>query len=160
VSDGIRIPREVAEAEGVPDDLNADVLEPYTIPDPGRRRLAGLIYICFAVVLGAAGFIANAGWWWAAGLLLIIAIWHFLAAWPLHVPQEEALRIAARSVNFAIGHASAAVTFVGWRSRPRWHVIVYSGEEPPARRALVEIDALNGTTVEEPYIEELGESAD
>ena len=38
---GIHIPREVAEAEGLPEELDANIVGPYRFPDPRRRRIAG-----------------------------------------------------------------------------------------------------------------------
>jgi hypothetical protein len=34
------------------------------------------------------------------------------------------------------------------RSRPTWRVFCYSAEEPPLRRGLVLVDAVNGTVLE------------
>jgi hypothetical protein len=36
----------------------------------------------------------------------------------------------------------------GWRSRPTWRVFCYSAEEPPTKRGLVLIDAIDGSQVE------------
>jgi hypothetical protein len=47
-----------------------------------------------------------------------------------------------------VGHASAAVRFAGWRSRPRWAVVLYSASDPPDERALVVVDAVAGDVVE------------
>ena len=38
---GIEVPEEVAEEEGLPEDLDASVLGPYTVPNVTRRRRAG-----------------------------------------------------------------------------------------------------------------------
>ena len=86
-----------------------------------------------------------------------IAGWIYLAlaAWPLRLGPEEALAVAASHVPFPVGHVSAAVTFVGLRAKPRWQVIVYSADEPPSRRALVQIDGVDGSLVDEVYTEEV-----
>jgi hypothetical protein len=84
---------------------------------------------------------------------LVLAVWQFVSAWPLNVDESEGLAIAGRAVDFPVGHASAAVTFKGIRSRPRWAVIVYSGTEPPDRRGLVVVDAVDGAIAEDVYIE-------
>jgi hypothetical protein len=63
------------------------------------------------------------------------------------------MTIAARAVDFPIGHSSASVRFHGWRSRPRWSVMLYSATEPPDQRALVVVDAVDGSIVETPYVE-------
>ena len=36
----------------------------------------------------------------------------------------------------------------GVRSRPTWRIFCYSAEEPPLRRGLVLVDAVNGSVVE------------
>ncbi len=63
------------------------------------------------------------------------------------------MRNAAAVVDFPIGHASAAIRFQGWRSRPRWSVLLYSAVDPPDRRALVLIDAITGDPIDLPYVE-------
>lgn len=147
--DGIHIDREVADAVAIEEDLDANVVGPYRFPDPIRRRVPALIYLALtalvAVVLDPL----------PALLPLVLAVWHGLASWPLHVEQEEALAKGATAVGFAVGHASAAVTFHGLRARPHWSVILYSAAEPPDQRALVAIDAVSGEILGEPYVEHL-----
>lgn len=154
--DGIRISKEVAEAEGVPDDLDSAVLGPYRFPSPIRRRTAALLYVAgaFLAALGALSGLAS-GFWVVAGGFLVLAYVHDRAAWPLVMEQEAALDSAATLVPFTVGHASAALGFVGLRSRPVWNVILYSGEEPPERRALVRLDATCGRQLDSTYIEGL-----
>lgn len=152
--DGIEIPREVAEKERVPEDLDSSKVGPYRFPDPRRRRTAAIAYLVLAVLVAVA--VPNsAGRWVAIGLAVALAGWHWLAAWPRKVEPEEALAKAAIDAPFPIGHASAALTFHGWRSRPRWHVVVYDSGEPPAQRALIVLDAVTGARVGEPYVEDI-----
>jgi len=87
--------------------------------------------------------------------LVALAAWNFASAWPLSVDETKALSVAGSVVDFPVGHASAAVTFRGFRSRPRWSVILYSAAEPPDQRALVVVDAVSGEVAEEPYVEEV-----
>ncbi len=152
--DGIYIPPEVAAAEALPDDLDASQVGPYRFPDPRRRRIAGWIYLglaaLFAVGLSSRPTLAG-----GLAIALGLAAWSFAAAWPMRVEDREALATAASHVPFPVGAVSAAVAFVGIRARPRWQVIVYSADDPPTRRALVQIDAVDGSLVEEPYIEEI-----
>lgn len=152
---GIYIPAEVAEREALPDELNADLTAEYRFPDPRRRRLAAWIYLGVTAATGVAAWQGNAGWWWGAGTAALMSAWHLLASWPLRIDQEEALRLAGREVGFAVGHASAAVGFSGWRSRPQWQVILYSAESPPVTRALVQLDGVDGRRVAEVYTEDL-----
>lgn len=152
ITDGIEIDRDLAEREGIPEDLDAGIVGPYRFPDPRRRSIAGWIYIGTAVVVGGLA-VSTPGYRVMAGLLVALAGWHFAAGWKLGIEQEEALDRSAKLVPFAVGHASAAITFHGLRSRPRWHVITYSADEPPTRRALVEFDAVSGDQLGEPYVE-------
>jgi len=149
----IQIPPEVAEAAQVPEDLDSGRLGPYRFPDPRRRRIGAYIYSA----LGLVGMLAlpGGGRWGFLMTTLVLAFWQWRAAWPLAVSPEQALRVAAAVAPFPIGHSSAAVTFHGLRARPRWHVILYDAGNPPAQRALVVIDAVDGRTVGEPYVEEL-----
>ncbi len=154
--DGIQIPEEVARQAGVPDDLDSAQLGPYRFPSPTRRKVGARILQTAALlsVLGALANLGN-GLWWMAVAFLALAYLHELAAWPLTVHQTEALDRAAAAVTFPVGHASAALGFVGFRSRPVWNVIVYSHESPPARRSLVRIDAVTGNLMDEVYTESL-----
>ena len=149
--EGIHIERELADSVEIEEELDASVIGPYSFPDPGRRRIAGW-------VLGVAGLVAvvaiDGGWFVGAGFALL-AIWQFLSAWPLAVDENQAMTVAGAAVDFPIGHASAAVRFHGWRSRPRWSVVLYSASEPPDQRALVVVDAVSGDVVEEPYVEDV-----
>ena len=152
--DGIEIPREVAEQEQVPEDLDSTRVGPYRFPDPRRRRTAAIAYLVLAVLVVVA--VPNSpGRWVAVALAAALAWWHWLAAWSRKIEPEGALAKAAIDAPFPIGHASAALTFHGWRSRPRWHVVVYDAGEPPARRALVVLDAVTGVRVDDPYVEDI-----
>ncbi len=155
--DGIRISQEVAESAGVPEDLDSGVLGPYRFPSPVRRRAMATVYVAGAILsgLGALAGLGSRMWWVAAGFV-VVSWWHNQAAWPLAVEQEEALYRAAGMAPFAIGHASAAIAFEGLRSRPAWNVILYSAEEPPARRALVRLDAVTGQELDKPWVEWIG----
>jgi len=142
---GIEVPDEVAAAEGLPEDLDASLLGPYTVPNLTRRRRAGAYYVGGAVlvVLGISAGLP-AGMWLIGGVLAAIGFYHFVAAFDLKVADTEALSIANQQTNFPVGHASAAVGFEGWRARPIWNVLVFSADEPPSKRGLVRVDAVTG----------------
>lgn len=142
---GIEVPEEVAEAEGLPDDLDASLLGPYTVPSLTRRRRAGVYYLGGAVLvaLTIAGGLP-AGLWIMVAVLAAIGMYHFLAAFDLAVADTEALRIANQATEFPVGHASASVGFEGWRARPVWNILVFSADDPPTRRGLVRIDGVSG----------------
>ena len=64
------------------------------------------------------------------------------------VDEKHALVLATRAIGFPVGHASAQQVWRGLRSRPTWRVFCYSAEEPPMRRGLFLVDAINGSVVE------------
>lgn len=146
---GIFIERDLAESIAIEEDLDSSVVGPYRFPHPTRRRISGWVFLAGAVLTMV---VIDGGWLPAIGLVAL-AVWNFASAWPLAVDETRALAVAGASVDFPVGHASAAVTFKGLRSRPRWSVVVYSAEEPPDRRALVVVDAVDGNVVGEPYVE-------
>ncbi|HEY5890089.1 MAG TPA: hypothetical protein VIW94_05265 [Acidimicrobiia bacterium] len=148
---GIYIERDLATAVDIEEELDSAVLGPFKFPSPLRRRSAGWIYLAGAAVVTLT---VDQGWIPALGFLAL-AGWHIASAWPLNLDEHDALHIAAGSVEFPIGHASAAVTFRGWRSRPRWAVLLYSATEPPDARGLVVVDAVDGGVVEDVYTEDV-----
>jgi hypothetical protein len=157
MTDGIHVPREIADAEGLPEELDANVVGPYRFPDPNRRRIAGWMYAGGAVVLAGLALTVATLYWVTAALMAILAVWHFRASWPLGIDQEKALEVGASLAPFAVGHASAAVTFHGARSRPQWSVIMYSADDPPSMRSLVQLDAVTGKPVAAVYTESVPE---
>jgi hypothetical protein len=149
----IEIPADVADAARVPEDLDSSRLGPYRFPDPRRRRIGAYIYAALGLV--ALLVVSGRARWGFLIAMLVVALWHWRAAWPLQVSPEQALSVAAAMAPFPIGHSSAAITFHGIRARPRWHVILYDAGNPPASRALIVVDAVDGRTVGELYVEEL-----
>ncbi|HJQ76201.1 MAG TPA: hypothetical protein VJ948_02955 [Acidimicrobiia bacterium] len=149
--DGIYIERDLADRIAIEEELDSNITSEYHFPSPQRRRIAAWVYL-----LAGAGtvFAFPEGWAVAIGFG-VIAAWHFLSSWPLQIDEHEAMTRAASVVDFAVGHASASVRFKGWRSRPRWSVVMYSATEPPDRRALVVVDASTGDVVEPPYTEDV-----
>lgn len=148
---GIFIERDLADSVAIEEELDANVLTPFSFPSPKRRRTAGWVYVVVALLVATT---IDGGWLPGLGLAAL-AIWHFASAWPLELDERDALRIAAQAVDFPVGHASAAVTFRGWRSRPRWAVLLYSANEPPDQRGLAVVDAVDGNLAEDLYVEEI-----
>jgi hypothetical protein len=135
------------EGDTLPEDLTvaSGYVGQYQFPDVRRRRLAALLYLVVAAVAIASGISAsNAGLLAGGVLVAAIALYHVLCAYPLAIDQTEALAVASRAVGFPVGHASAQVTWRGLRSRPMWRVLVYSADEPPSFRGIVELDAVDG----------------
>ena len=156
---GFEIPREIADAEGVPEDLDSNVVGMFRFPSSRRRRSAGWVYVAAAAVAVAFGLtILPRGMMWVAVAMLLVAGYHFLAAFPTKVNEEVALVNAGRQVPFAVGHASAALRFEGVRAYPVWNVLVYDAHDPPTQRALAFIDAVDGSVRRPPYFDTLDPS--
>ena len=156
----IYVPDDVAEAAGVPDDLDSEVDDfNYSVPDTKRRRRSGFVYLIGAAGVAAlivGGLLPSAMWWTAVAVLIVVAGYHFVSGWGLGVREAGALEAAGREVPFAVGHASASLGFTGWRARPVWNVLVFSADEPPSSRALVRVDGTDGSVVDS-YIEDVPE---
>ena len=144
-------PENEPAGDALPDDLDVTAyVGPYVFPDIKRRRIAGTIYAVLAVLVGWAALASdNRGLLFGAILLAVIAAYHFVAGWPLRIDQTEALAVASRTVGFPVGHASAQLAWRGLRSRPAWRILVYSADEPPSVRGLVELDAVDGHVIGE-----------
>jgi hypothetical protein len=130
----------------LPEDLDVTAyVGPYVFPDIRRRRIAGACYAVIGAASLAGGISAgNGGLVFAGVFLLLLAVYHYFAGWPLRVDQTEALAVASRTVGFPVGHASAQLGWRGVLSRPAWRILVYSADEPPSIRGLVEADAVDG----------------
>ncbi len=147
------IPEDVARQAGVPEDLDAGAVGPYAFPSPLRRRTAAWVYLAAAALAALSVLWLGSGMWMVTAFLVALALYHLLAAWNLEIGDRVALDTAGRQVSFAVGHAAAGVGFTGWRARPVWNVMVYSADDPPSRRALVQVDGVTGevlTVTEEP----------
>ncbi len=128
----------------------------YTFPDIRRRRAPAYAYLLLAAVLGVlfathadSQVLVNEGFLAAAVALALIGIYHLVAAWPLAVRDTDALLAAAGSVGFPVGHASAQLGWRGLRSRPTWRILMYSSEDPPAKRGMVLVDAVDGEVLDQ-----------
>ncbi len=148
----------------LPDDLDSSgFVGPYQFPDNSRRRWPGVIYLvvaaaCVAVyVLATDSGVVNRGWLLGAALLAIAGIISITSGWRMHVDEKDALVAAQHAVGFPIGHASAQQVWRGLRSRPTWRVLCYSTEDPPGRRGLVLVDAVDGSVVQH-FVEDNPES--
>ena len=135
----------------LPEDLDVTAyVGPYVFPDIRRRRIAGACYVVIGAVSLWAGVAAgNRGLTLGGVVLLVTALYHFVAAWHLRIDQTEALAVASRAVGFPVGHASAQLGWRGLLSRPAWRILVYSADEPPSIRGLVELDAVDGRVLGE-----------
>lgn len=129
----------------LPEDLDVTkYVGPYQFPSPKKRRTAA---ISIAVISLASIFFginaSNIALIVGGTIFLLVALIFSTFAWPLNVNDLDALTTAAKNSPFAVGHASAQLCFTGWTSKPLWRVVVFSTDEPPIQRGLVEINAVN-----------------
>ena len=145
----IEVDPDIAAAAGMPEDLDANVLGPYEVPNPARRRRSGIVYfVATAVVITGIAAGLPTGMWLIAAILAAIGGYHIAAGSHLAVKDAEALDAANRATGFPVGHASAVLGFSGLLARPVWNVLVFSADEPPSMRGLVRIDGRNGELLE------------
>lgn len=140
----------------LPDDINAaEFVGAYRFPDNSRRRIPGYLYLALAVACLTAFLtsresspIVNGGLAWAALILGVVAVISITSGWRMNVDEKDALVEAQQAIGFPVGHASAQQVWHGLRSRPTWRVLCYSTEEPPERRGLVLVDAVDGRVIQ------------
>ena len=143
------------QRDELPDELVSNFVGPYQFPDNSRRRVPGVIYLVVAAACcvvwvirrGSDPVLVNAGFVWAAVALAALGAYCLSSGWAMTVDEKEALVTASRTAGFPVGHASAQLAWRGLRSRPTWRILCYSGENPPAQRAFVMIDAVDGQVV-------------
>ena len=139
------LPKPARGADELPEELDITVARPYKVPDNRKRRVAAGCYVFAAVASGAGGAISgNGGLLAAAALFALVAAHHLATAWPLELDETGALAASAAATGFPVGHASAQLAWRGVRSLPVWRVLLYSADEPPSQRGLVELDAVDG----------------
>jgi len=143
--------------DALPEDLDVSgFVGPYRFPDNSRRRIPGVMYLviaglCVAAYIAwqdSASGLVNGGFLLAAGILGFAGTFSLTSGWRLGLDEKQALVAATKEVGFPVGHASAQLTWRGLRSRPTWRILLYSIENPPRKRGLVQVDAVDGHTVE------------
>ena len=139
--------------DALPDDLDARAFAgAYRFPDNSRRRVPAGIYLALGIASIAVAQLSSAkvnGGLTVAGIgLVAFGLFGLLTGGSMSVDERAALAHAQQAVGFPIGHASAQQVWHGLTSRPTWRVLAYSAEEPPRRRALVLVDAMNGAVIE------------
>lgn len=146
----------------LPEDLDVSAfVGPYQFPDNSRRRIPAILYLVVAAVsfglwlffarnesIDSSGLV-NDGMLYVSIGLAAFAVYVLGSSWKMSVSETDALVHASQACGFAVGHASAQQVWRGLRSRPTWRVLCYSAEDPPLRRALVLIDAVDARVVEQ-----------
>ena len=141
----------------LPSDLNAvEHVGVHQFPDNSRRKVPGTIYlvagsifIALTLIIGESGPFINQGMVSGGVILVIFGLFCITSGWKMTVDEQQALTLAGAAVGFPVGHASAQQVWKGLRSRPTWRVLCYSDEDPPSRRGLVLVDAVNGKVLEQ-----------
>lgn len=149
-------PEQADLRDELPDDLNPEnFVGAYQFPDNSRRRIPGYLYVGSAAISlllyltqRADSPIVNGGFAWAAVVLGAMGIISITSGWRMTIDEKQALVEAQRAIGFPVGHASAQQVWHGIRSRPTWRVLCYSTEEPPTRRGLVLVDAVDGRVIQ------------
>jgi hypothetical protein len=118
---------------------------PSVFPNVARRRIAAALYTLVALACLVGFLVSGNGGLLAGALILgVIAAYHVVAGWNLAIDETQALVVASRAVGFPVGHASAQLAWRGLRSRPTWRILLYSADNPPVTRGLVELDGVDG----------------
>lgn len=143
-----------AVVDELPADLDAyGYVGPYLFPNNSRRRIPAVLYvvvglIAVALALGSDSPIVNDGFLVAGVALIAFGAYSVVAGRETAVEETEALSTAVATVGFPVGYASAQMTWRGWLSRPSWRILVYSHEDPPKQRGLVQVDGIDGKVLE------------
>ena len=157
--DGIEIDKDIAEETLLPDDLNSLAVGSYVVPDPRKRKQYP--YVVLGVML--LGFIASLMIDFVSFIpvIIILSIVSFLLFFvnnKFKIQQTEVIEKITDNIEHSIGYYSIALTFQFTLKNiltPVWTVIVYSHENPPINKTIIEISAFSGKVITEPYTEKL-----
>ena len=157
--DGIEIDKDIAEETLLPDDLNSLAVGSYVVPDPRKRSqypyvVLGVVLLSFitSLVIDFVSFVP------VIIILSIVALLLFLVNNKFKIQQQEVIERITNNIDHSIGYYSIALTFqftVKNILTPVWTVIVYSHENPPLNKTIIEINAFSGKVITEPYTENL-----
>ena len=157
--DGIEIDKDIAEETLLPDDLNSLAVGSYVVPDPRKRSqypyvVLGVVLLSFitSLIIDFVSFVP------VIIILSIVALLLFLVNNKFKIQQQEVIERITNSIDHSIGYYSIALTFLFTFKNiltPVWTVIVYSHENPPLNKTIIEINAFSGKVITEPYTENL-----
>ncbi|MDA3037555.1 MAG: hypothetical protein O3B30_04220 [Actinomycetota bacterium] len=157
--DGIEIDKDVAKETLLPDDLNSLAVGSYVVPDPSKRKqypyvvlgVVLLIYIT-SLMIDFVSFVP------VIIILSIVLLLLFVVNNKFKIRQQEVIEKISNNIDHSIGYYSIALTFQFTLKQiltPVWTVIVYSHENPPSNKTIIEISAFSGRVITEPYTEKL-----
>ena len=157
--DGIEIDKDIAEETLLPEDLNSLAGGSYVVPDPRKRSLypyvvLGVVLLSFitSLIIDFVSFVP------VIIILSIVALLLFLVNNKFKIQQQEVIERITNNIDHSIGYYSIALTFQFTFKNiltPVWTVIVYSHENPPLNKTIIEINAFSGKVITEPYTEKL-----
>ncbi len=157
--DGIEIDKDIAEETLLPDDLNSLAVGSYVVPDPRKRSqypyvVLGVVLLSFitSLIIDFVSFVP------VIIILSIVALLLFLVNNKFKIQQQEVIERITNNIDHSIGYYSIALTFqFTFKNilKPVWTVIVYSHENPPLNKTIIEINAFSGKVITEPYTENL-----
>ena len=157
--DGIEIDKDIAEETLLPDDLNSLAVGSYVVPDPRKRSqypyvVLGVVLLSFitSLIIEFVSFVP------VIIILSIVALSLFLVNNKFKIQQQEVIERITNNIDHSIGYYSIALTFQFTFKNiltPVWTVIVYSHENPPLNKTIIEINAFSGKVITEPYTENL-----
>jgi hypothetical protein len=157
--DGIEIDKDVAEETLLPDDLNSLAVGSYVVPDPRKRSQYPYFVFAVLVITYLTSLVIDFITFTPTFIILLfVVILLFLIDNKFRIQQQEVIEKITDSIEHSIGYYSIALTFLfSIRNilTPVWTVIVYSHENPPQFKTIVEINALSGKIVTEPYTENI-----
>jgi len=157
--DGIEIDKDIAEETLLPDDLNSLAVGSYVVPDPRKRSqypyvVLGVVLLSFitSLIIDFVSFVP------VMIILSIVTLLLFLVNNKFKIQQQEVIERITNNIDHSIGYYSIALTFQFTFKNiltPVWTVIVYSHENPPLNKTIIEINAFSGKVITEPYTENL-----
>ena len=157
--DGIEIDKDIAEETLLPDDLNSLAVGSYVVPDPRKRSqypyvVLGVVLLSFitSLIIYFVSFVP------VIIILSIVALLLFLVNNKFKIQQQEVIEKITNNIDHSIGYYSIALTFQFTFKNiltPVWTVIVYSHENPPLNKTIIEINAFSGKVITDPYTENL-----
>jgi hypothetical protein len=157
--DGIEIDKDVAEETLLPDDLNSLAVGSYVVPDPRKRSQYPYFVFAVLVITYLTSLVIDFVTFTPTFIILLfVVILLFLIDNKFKIQQQEVIEKITDSIEHSIGYYSIALTFLfSIRNilTPVWTVIVYSHENPPQFKTIVEINALSGKIITEPYTENI-----
>ena len=157
--DGIEIDKDIAEETLLPEDLNSLAVGSYVVPDPRKRSqypyvVLEVVLLSFitSLIIDFVSFVP------VIIILSIVALLLFLINNKFKIQQQEVIEKITNNIDHSIGYYSIALTFQFTFKNiltPVWTVIVYSHENPPLNKTIIEINAFSGKVITEPYTENL-----